>query len=157
MPIDLNKIKKIYFIGLKGVAMSGLALICQKRGLAVFGSDVKEKFITDEILKQAGIEAYAGFDPSHLDDRPDLAVVGASWGDDNSEVLAVKERRIPFITDSELRGLLSREKRTIAITGVHGKTTTTALLAYLFDRAGLKPSFLIGTGAVPDLGANAAW
>jgi UDP-N-acetylmuramate--alanine ligase len=72
-------------------------------------------------------------------------------------VAEIKKRNIAFVSDSQMRGLLSRKKRTIAVTGVHGKTTTTAMLAFLFSQAGLKPSFLIGTGAVPDLKSNAAW
>ena len=72
---------------------------------------------------------------------------------ENEEVLEVKKKKMPMITDSEMRGVLSNLKKTIAVTGVHGKTTTSALIAFLFDRAGLKPSFLVGTGTVPDLAA----
>ena len=155
--IDLAKIKKVYFIGIKGVAMSGLAVICQRRGLEVLGSDVSEKFITDKILIKEGITVFENFAAENLDGNPDLAVVGTSWGEDNVEVAEVGRRKIPSITDSAMRGLLSKEKRTIAITGVHGKTTTTALMAHVFRRAFLKPSFLVGTGSVPDLGGNADW
>lgn len=157
MAIDLKTIKKIYFIGIKGVAMSGLAVICKQRGLEVFGSDVGEKFITDSILEANGINSFFGFNEKNLDLNPDLVVVGTSWGEENVEVIAAREKNISSITDSELRGILSREKNTIAITGVHGKTTTTALVAYLFSQAGLAPSFLIGTGNVADLKSNAGW
>jgi UDP-N-acetylmuramate-alanine ligase len=157
MNISLNKINKIYFVGIKGVAMSGLAVICKKKGMDIAGSDVSEKFITDKILQKNEIKVFENFSPDNLDFNPDLAVVGASWSDDNVEVKEIKKRNIALITDSEMRGLLSREKETIAITGVHGKTTTTALMAYLFNQAGLDPSFLIGTGVVPDLGTNAYW
>jgi len=157
MSINLAKIKKIYFIGIKGVAMSGLAVICKQKGFEVFGSDVGEKFITDKILAQEKIEVFENFSVKNLDCNPDLVVIGTSWGDDNIEVAEVKKRDIVYVSDSEMRGLLSQEKRTIAVTGVHGKTTTTAILAYLFSQAGLNPSFLIGTGTVPDLGGNAAW
>ncbi len=157
MEIDLTKIKTIYFIGIKGVAMSGLAVICKQKGLEVFGSDVEEKFITDKILIDHEIEIFENFSVANLDCNPDLVVIGTSWGDDNIEVAEVKKRNLPNITDSEMRGLLSHEKKTIAITGVHGKTTTTAMMAYLFSQAGLDPSFLIGTGMVPDLGSNSKW
>lgn len=155
--IDLNKIEKIYFIGIKGVAMSGLAVICRQRGMAVFGSDVSEKFITDKILADHDIEVYENFSADNLNINPDLVVIGASWGPDHVEVSEANKRGMPHLTDSELRGILSREKKTIAVTGVHGKTTTTALIANIFRQAGLDPSFLIGTGQVPDLGSNAAW
>jgi len=157
MDIELSKIKKIYFIGIKGVAMSGLAVICKQRGLEVFGSDVEEKFITDKVLAKEGIDVFEGFSKDNLDCQPDLVVIGTSWGDDNIEVAEVKKRNLPSISDSEMRGLLSQEKKTITITGVHGKTTTTAMMAYLFSQAGLDPSFLIGTGMVPDLGTNSKW
>jgi len=157
MNIDLAKIKKIYFIGIKGVAMSGLAVICQQKGMKVFGSDISEKFITDKILSQHQIEVFEEFSADNLASQPDLVVVGASWGDDNIEVKEAKKKKIAIITDSQLRGILSREKKTIAVTGVHGKTTTTALIAYLFTQAGLEPSFLIGTGNIPDLNKNGNW
>src|SRR3989344_1233934 len=157
MNIDLAKIKKIYFIGIKGVAMSGLAVICQQKGMKVFGSDIFEKFITDKILSQHQIEVFEEFSADNLASQPDLVVVGASWGDDNIEVKEAKKKKIAIITDSQLRGILSREKKTIAVTGVHGKTTTTALIAYLFTQAGLEPSFLIGTGNIPDLNKNGNW
>ena len=83
--------------------------------------------------------------------------VGASWGLDTPEVAEASRRGLTLISDSQLRGLLSQGKETIAVTGVHGKTTTTALLAYIFQQAGLKPSYLVGTGIVPDLGGNARW
>ena len=137
--------------------MSGLAVICRQRDMTVTGSDVTEKFITDKILAQASIEVFEEFDSKNLDWGPDLVVIGTSWGADNPEVKLVQEKNILHITDSELRGLLSAEKRTIAVTGVHGKTTTTALMAFVFGSAGLAPSFLIGTGTVPGLSSNAAW
>ena len=157
MITDLAKVKKIYFIGIKGVAMSGLAVICKELGKEVFGSDVAEKFITDKILVDHSIEVFESFLPENLDVNPDLAVIGTSWDEDNIEVATVRKRNIPAISDSELRGILSRQKRTVAVTGVHGKTTTTAMIAHLFRQGGLHPSFLIGTGQVPDLESNAAW
>ena len=157
MNINIGTIKKIYFIGIKGVAMSGLAVICKQKGLEVFGSDVAEKFITDKILTQANVTVFEEFNPENLDCQPDLVVIGTSWGDDNIEVKEAKKRKIPSISDAEMRGILSAEKRTIAVTGVHGKTTTTAMLSYLFTQAGQSPSFLVGTGMVADLGSNAKW
>jgi UDP-N-acetylmuramate--alanine ligase len=157
MAVDLNKIKTIYFLGIKGVAMAGLAIICKQRGIIVFGSDVPEKFITDKILANFNIEVFDNFSADNLDCNPELVVIGTSWGEDNIEVQEVKKRKINFISDSQMRGILSQEKRTIAVTGVHGKTTTTALLAYLFSQANLQPSYLIGTGLVPDLKSNANW
>jgi UDP-N-acetylmuramate--alanine ligase len=156
--IDFSKQQKIYFVGIKGVAMSGLAVICHQRGMIVAGSDVAEHFITDEILDKQDIKIYQNFSVNNISDfQPDVAVVGASWGQENPEVLFLKENNIPTISDAQLRGVLSKEKRTIAVCGVHGKTTTTALVSHVFSVAEKQPSFLIGTGLVPDLSGNAAW
>ncbi|MBI3290858.1 hypothetical protein HYZ76_01090, partial [Candidatus Falkowbacteria bacterium] len=157
MPLDLSKIKTIYFIGIKGVAMTGLAVICKRLGLKVSGSDVPEKFITDKILDREKIEVFENFSADNLKSKPDLVVIGASWDEKNIEVAEAARIKIPSISDSKFRGILSKMKRTIAVTGVHGKTTTTALLSFVFSRAGLEPSFLIGTGTVPDLKGNADW
>ncbi len=137
--------------------MAGLAVICKQRGMTVTGSDVPEEFITDATLAAHDIVRNNSFSSEHVGPEVELVVVGTSWGSDNLEIIAAHDRGLNVITDSELRGLLSKEKKTIAITGVHGKTTTTALLAHIFNYADAKPSFLVGTGTVPDLGGSAAW
>lgn len=150
-------VKKIYFIGIKGTALSALALICKDMGYEVLGSDVAEVFITDSTLKEAGISVLTPFLPEHLDWQPDVVIIGTSWDDNNVEVLEAKKRKLHILTDAALRGMLSEMKITLAITGVHGKTTTTALTAYIFDHAGLKPSWLVGTSRVFGLGRNGRW
>ena len=137
--------------------MSGLAIICKQAGLDVAGSDVPEEFITDKILAEQGIAVFKNFDAKNLDWQPELVVVGASWDDKNVEVAEAKKRGLPIMMESELRGWLSSQKICLAVTGVHGKTTTTALLAYILTQAGLKPSYLVGTAKIPDLGANGRW
>lgn len=155
--MDFSKIKKIHFLGIKGVALSGLAVICKQLGFEVAGSDVPEVFITDKILKKNKIKVFKNFSPKNLDWQPDLVVVGASWSKDHPEILKARQKKIKIIFDSDLRGYLSRKKETIAVCGIHGKTTTTALLAYIFKVAELKPSYLVGTGLISDLGGNAEW
>lgn len=152
-----RKVRRVYFIGIKGVAMSGLAVISRQGGMAVAGSDVAEEFITDKVLASAGVPVFAGFAAEHLDWGPDLVVVGTSWSADNAEVAEAIRRKLPLMTESDLRGQLSRQRTTIAVTGVHGKSTTTALAAYAFSRAGLNPSYLVGTAMIPDLGVNGRW
>src|SRR3989338_8684725 len=117
--VNLKAVKTMHFIGIKGVAMAGLAVICKQRGMEVSGSDVAEKFITDDTLKREGIVVLESFDPARLGGQPDLVVVGTSWGSDNVEVAEAKRRGIPIISDAELRGLLSREKKTIEIGRAH--------------------------------------
>lgn len=155
--LNVSKIKKIHFIGIKGVAMSGLAVICKERGCEVRGSDIGKVFITDKVLEEKQIEVMKNFSAENMLWNPELAVMGASWSEDHPEYIEAKKISIPVITESELRGELSREKITIAVTGVHGKSTTTSLLAYIFTLAGLKPSYLVGTAFIPDLGVNGHW
>ncbi len=154
---NLSQYKKIHFIGIKGVAMSGLAVICKEKGHEVMGSDVENEFITDKVLEEKEIAVFSGFYEKNLIWAPDLIVVGGSWDDTNIEVQEAKKQKIRIIMESDLRGALSREKITIAVTGVHGKSTTTALLSYIFTFAGLKPSYLVGTAYIPDLGVNGHW
>lgn len=150
-----KSIKKIYFIGIGGVAISGLAILAKEQGYLVNGSDIAEEFVTTRVLERHGIEYYKGFDVSHLSWNPDLVVIGASWGKDNVEVAEVLKQKIPVRTHSEFMQDLSEGKTLIAICGTHGKTTTTSLAAYLMREAELDPSFLIGAGASPELGTNA--
>jgi UDP-N-acetylmuramate--alanine ligase len=143
--------KKVHFIGIKGVGMSALAIVAQGMGYTVTGSDVPEEFITDSSLRAAAIEPLSGFDPSHIISDIDTVVVGTAFGINNSEVKAAREKSLPIVTYSEFLGQLSKEKKTIAIAGTHGKTTTTSLLAYLLYKSGVDPSWVIGTGHVSGL------
>ena len=156
--INFLQIKKIYFIGIKGVAMTGLALIFKQRGYEVYGSDVPEVFITDKILKANKIKVFKNFSVSNIKKiKPDLVVVGTSWLKNNVEFEYVKKNKIQTILESELRGALSGEKTTIAVCGVHGKTTVTAWLSYIFSQAGLKPSYLFGSSDAFGLNTNGCW
>jgi len=158
MEIDFNKINKIYFVGIKGVAMSGLAVIFKQQGFEVSGSDSAEKFITDEVLKKFKITVRKGFFKNNISKfKPDLVVVGTSFSKMNPEVKMAKGLNIKIILESDLRGFLSKQKYTVAVTGVHGKTTTTAWLAYIFEKSGLKPSYLYGSSTAYGLKANGQW
>ena len=147
--------KKIYFIGIKGVGMSGAAVIAKEAGHSVQGSDVPEQFITDKILHEKGIAVLEGFDAAHLDWQPDLVVIGTSWDDRNVEVAEAQRRGIAQMSYSQFLDYLIQGREGVAVAGVHGKTTTTALLAYLLTKLDAKPGYLVGTGNIPDLGFNA--
>ncbi len=150
-----QSIKKIYFIGIGGTAISGLAILAKEQGFQVYGSDIDEEFVTTHVLERHGIQYYRGFSAAHLDWNPDLVVIGASWGNDNVEVAEVKRRKIPVRTHSEFMQDLAEGKTLVAVCGTHGKTTTTSLASYLMREVDLDPSFLIGAGASPELGTNA--
>lgn len=149
-----DQFQSIYFIGIKGVGMSALALVAKGFGYQVSGSDVAEEFITDSVLNQAGIEIKSGFQGDHLNFNPDLVVVGAAFGEDNVEVKTAIDRELVIWTYSELLGYLSRKQKTLAVAGTHGKTTTSAILAFLLVKNGFDPSYIIGTGHVGGLPAH---
>jgi len=161
-----KNIRKIYFLGIKGVAMSGLAVIFKQMGYEVSGSDVAEKFITDQVLIKNKIKTYQNFKIENINKaNPDLVVIGTSYSDKHPEFDYVKKqsfdklrtKKIKTILESELRGYVSQLKNTIAITGVHGKTTTTSYLAFIFKSLGLKPSYLFGSSHAHGLPANGQW
>lgn len=133
--------------------MSALAIMARELGYTVTGSDVEEEFPTDEILRQSDIAVVQGFDAKNLTDKPRV-VVSAAFGSENPEVKEAKKQRLQIKTYSEILGELMANYEGIGVAGVHGKTTTTALLAYILQEAGFSPSYSIGAPYVPGLPAN---
>lgn len=147
----MNNKQKLYFIGIKGVGTSALAIVAKGLGYNVSGSDVAEEFITDSSLKDAGIMVNQGFDADNVTPDISTVVVSAAYGESNPEFTAAQELHIPIISYGEMLGQISSERKTIAVCGTHGKTTTTSLLAFLLFRGELDPSWIIGTGHVAGL------
>ncbi len=141
----------LHFIGIKGVGMSALAIVAKGMGYKVTGSDVAEEFITDSSLTEAGVEIQPSFVASHIIPDIDIVILGAAFGEDNPELKRAKKLNLPIWTYSELLGFLSGMKKTLAVAGTHGKTTTSSILAFLLYKANLKPSWVIGTGHVTGL------
>lgn len=153
-----NKINSIHFVGIKGVGMTPLAVIAKQSGMRVTGSDVATTYITDEILKKDGIEVETDFLADHIANVDMVVTTGAHGGYDNEEVRTAREKNIPVLTQGEAVGYfmsgepLERDDIIgISVVGCHGKTTTTAMIATIFQEAGLDPSFVIGTGFIPSL------
>ncbi len=152
------RIRKIHFVGIKGVGMTPLAIIAKEAGLEVTGSDVDEIFITDEPLKNSGIEPYKGFFPDHVGEAQLVITTGAHGGYKNPEVVFAKEKNIPVLTQGEAVGLFmdgkifGRKTVGISVAGTHGKTTTTAMIATVLKECGADPSYLVGTSTIPSLG-----
>ena len=146
--------KHVHFIGIAGVGMSGLAIICKQMGMKVTGSDVENIYFLSEMLIENEIE-WKPFDIENLKNKPDLVVVGAAWDEKNIEVQEAKKLHLDMMPYSELLGEIMAQYKGIAIAGIHGKTTTTAMIAFLMEKARLAPSFLIGCKTVPNLGTNA--
>jgi len=147
MDVDFSKVKKIYFIGIKGSGMVALVEILARRGFGVTGSDTQEKFFTDDILKKKLFaKYYEGFDTNHIMSDIDLVVYSTAYNkENNEEVKAAQYKMIPMISYPEMLGILFNRKYGIAVCGTHGKTTTTAMLAEIFREAGLDPTAVVGS------------
>src|SRR5579859_4717018 len=137
--------KHIHLIGICGTAMASLAGMLQERGFRVTGSDAAAYPPMSTFLESLGIPVAQPFAESNLDPRPDLVVVGNALSRGNVELERVLDQRIPFCS---LPQILHDEflvgKEVLVVAGTHGKTTTTSMLAWIFESSGLQPSFLIG-------------
>ena len=145
--VDFSKIKKIYFIGIKGSGMVALVEYFDRKGFKVTGSDTHEKFFTDEILKKKlFVKFHEGFDAKHITGDIDLVIYSTAYNEKNNEEWkAAKYKMIPMVSYPEMLANLFNEKYGIAVCGTHGKTTTTAMLAEIFKAAGLDPTAVVGS------------
>ncbi len=136
---------KYYFLGIAGTAMGSLAALLKQKGHDVWGSDQGVYPPMSDFLAEHRIPVWEGFSEEHLKTPFDVAVIGNAMSRGNVEVEAILNRRMPFISLPELiRNEFIQSHRPIVITGTHGKTTTTALMSWVLQVAGLSPTFLIG-------------
>lgn len=136
---------RIHLVAVSGTGMGALAGLLQQLGHEVSGSDVAFDPPIGPALEQWGVRCLRGFDPSHLEPVPDVVVVGNVCRRDNVEAQAAFERGVRVLhIASALKELVLDGTSPLVVAGTHGKTTTTALAAYLLDRAGYAPGFLIG-------------
>jgi UDP-N-acetylmuramate: L-alanyl-gamma-D-glutamyl-meso-diaminopimelate ligase len=141
----LSDTSSVHFVGIGGIAMAAAAAALKKRGLRVSGSDGEIYEPAASVLREAGITPRCGYAEHHLEPAPDLVVIGNAISRGNPEAEAVLARRLRFCSLPELlREQFLRGRRVVVVTGTHGKTTTTALLAWVFECAGFHPGFLIG-------------
>ena len=144
----------IHFVGIGGAGMSGLARVLARQGVLVTGSDLRESPTLAALRRESGIRAEAGHEAAHLNGAT-LVVASAAVKKDNLEVIAARANGIPVISRAEMLGrLMARYPRSVAITGTHGKTTTTGMTAMVLEAGGLDPTVLIG-GDLPAYGGNA--
>ena len=141
----LPQYKSVHFIGICGTAMASVAAALQERGVRVTGSDANPYPPMSTFLEERGIEIQAGYCEANLTAAADLIVIGNAISRGNPEVEAVLERKLRYCSLPELlkEGFI-RGKRSVVVTGTHGKTTVTSLLAWVFECSDLNPSFLIG-------------
>lgn len=135
--------------------MAGLAVMAKELGYEVKGSDEPTVFPTDGMLRTKGIEVLEGFDGEHLRYKPDLVIVSAAYGLQNPEVKAAKSIRLTMLTMSEMLGRIMSKYEGVGVAGVHGKTTTTAILAKILQDAGYSPSYMVGTSHISNMEASA--
>ena len=147
--------KHIHLVGIKGVAMAALAVYLKEAGTPVSGSDVADEFPTQQELKSKKIKIFTGFDAERIKKlKPDMVYyTGAHGGRDNVEVNAAIEQGIPVFPHGQALGEIMKASRQIVVSGSHGKTTVSAMIATLLTHARLDPSFAIGCGSIQGLGA----
>jgi UDP-N-acetylmuramate--alanine ligase len=148
----LGKTRRIHFVGVGGIGMSGIAELLANLGYAVSGSDAKTSAVTER-LESLGVTVHVGHAAPNVGDA-DVVVYSSAVKADNPEVAEASRRRIPVIPRAEMLAELMRLRFGIAVAGAHGKTSTTSMVALVLERAGLDPTAVIG-GRLSAFGSNA--
>lgn len=144
--------KKIHFIGIGGISLSALAIICKHNGYAVSGSDCHDSEILQK-LRAKNIEIFIGHNSQNVYGA-DLVVFSSAIKEDNVEFQEAQRLKIPTISRAQLLGKISQDyEKIISISGSHGKTTTTGMIASIFLQSGKNPTIHIG-GVLPQIGGN---
>jgi UDP-N-acetylmuramate--alanine ligase len=149
MPTEIGT---IHFVGIGGIGMSGIAEVMHNLGYQVQGSDIAEGYVI-EGLRKRGIKVAIGHAAENLGDAA-VVVTSTAVKRSNPEVAAALENRIPVVRRAEMLAELMRLKRTVAVAGTHGKTTTTSMVAALLDAGGVDPTVING-GIINSYGSNA--
>ena len=144
-----DSIKRIHLVAACGTGMGTLACILKDMGYRVTGSDRNVYPPMSDFLEHNGITLFNGFDPANISDDPDLApdlvIIGNAVTRDNPEAVAVMERGLAYMSMPQaVNRFIAHDKKIILVTGTHGKTTTSSIMAHLLETAGLSPSFMIG-------------
>jgi UDP-N-acetylmuramate--alanine ligase len=138
----MQRVRKVHFIGVGGVGMSGIAEVMNTIGYEVSGSDLHESPVTDK-LKAAGIKIFKGHAAENISDV-DVVVTSSAIPASNPEIQVARARMIPVVPRAEMLAELMRFSNGIAVAGTHGKTTTTSLIASVLAEGGLDPTYVIG-------------
>lgn len=146
MEINLNKINKIYFVGIGGIGISAAAGISHVKHFLTEGSDAAESEIVSDLLEH-GIAVHVPHDSSHINEKISLIVRSVAVPDDNPEIVRAGELDIPVITYPQFLGLLLQNKFSIGVSGTDGKTTTTAMIAKLLIDGEIDPTVVLGAKA----------
>lgn len=149
MPLDVGM---IHLVGIGGIGISGIAEILHNLGYKVKGSDITENWNVERLRKK-GIKVYIGHKKENVLGSS-VVVISSAVKENNPEVVAARENKIPVVRRAEMLAEITRLKTCVAIAGTHGKTTTTAMTAALFTKAGLDPTVING-GIINAYGSNA--
>ncbi|MFB0509416.1 MAG: UDP-N-acetylmuramate--L-alanine ligase [bacterium] len=137
-----GKLKRIHFVGIGGVGMSGIALVLRNLGFEVSGSDLRATDLTKSLIQQ-GIDVFYGHRPENCLGA-DVLVYSSAIAKDNIELITAQTNRTPVIPRAEMLAELMRMKYSIAISGSHGKTTVTSMISTVLEKAGFDPTTVIG-------------
>lgn len=140
----MNIPKTVHIIGIGGIGVSAMALYLHSQGASVTGSDLVESELI-VFLRSQGIDIWTPHDRKRIPEQVELCVISPAVRDDNEEVAELASRGVPIKTYPQMLGEISQTRETIAITGMHGKSTTTAMMATVFEGAGVDPLVIVGT------------
>lgn len=149
---EMRRVRRIHMIGVGGSGMSGIAEVLVNLGYQVSGSDLRHSVVTTR-LEQHGVTVHIGHASENVE-HADVVVSSSAVDEQNPEIIAARQARIPVVPRAEMLAELMRYRHGIAVAGTHGKTTTTSLIAAIFGEAELDPTFVIG-GLVNSVGSNA--
>ncbi len=153
LALQENQQKHIYFMGIGGIGMSGIAEILLDFGYRVSGSDIKVSNVTERLQKK-GAEIYIGQRAENITDDIDYVVRSTAIRDNNEEYIRVKELALPVLHRSQMLAKLMEEKKAICVAGAHGKTTTSSMIALAMELAQKDPTIVVG-GEIAQIGSNA--
>ncbi len=148
----LKDVQRVHLIGIGGIGVSAVARILVARGYEVSGSDVRQSALTDD-MASIGVEVFIGHDAKNIEGA-DLVVVSTAIPDHNVELQAAREQDYLIIHRSEVLNALISSRKTIGVTGTHGKGTVSSMIAWILEHAGMEPGFVIG-GRLNNFGINA--
>jgi UDP-N-acetylmuramate--alanine ligase len=152
--LDLSRPRRVHVVGAGGAGMSAIASVLAAMGHVVTGSDLKNSPALER-LAASGVEVFVGHDAAHVAGA-EVVAVSTAIPDANPEVVEARRRGLTVLSRADALAAIAACRRCVAVSGTHGKTTTTSMLALILIEAGLRPSFLIG-GDVNEIGTNAVW
>jgi UDP-N-acetylmuramate--alanine ligase len=152
--VDLARPRRVHVVGVGGAGMSAIATVLAAMGHQVTGSDLKWSPAMER-LRAAGAQLWVGHQAGHVGEA-EVLTVSSAVTDANPEVAEARRLGLPVLSRAEMLAAVCALRRCIAVSGTHGKTTTTSMLSLVLVEAGMRPSFLIG-GDVNEIGTNALW